>query len=1849
MISAIDHLSTNLVRPEVDLSPQMAARTFLENWARRKIRGFEGTIDENGEYLSEIYSTANSISEQIAADYHGRFLIELIQNGHDVHPDSRRDGEIEVLFDASAAPHGTLYIANGGAPFSRANVKALSDLGLSSKQPGQAIGNKGLGFRSVRHVCDAPHIYSQAEGIGSSPGFHGFCFRFANEADLTSLTSGPRQLELASKDLPPFHIPVWVDEQPSRVTEFAARGFATVISLPLRDARAAETVVAEIDALRGLGVPMLLFLTRLARLEIRGIDAAGNEGPPLRLTRLEEQVLGAPLGIVVADLGSAGRHLIARGEIEETTMLEAITAGIDQGQLHSHWAEWKGKGEVAISARLDEAASASRLFTFLPMGEQAYAPFRGFLHASFFPTANRKGLDGTVRLNAMLLERAADLAADTVAWLAKAVVSHANGLGPEQRAKAAVDLMCWKKVQSFETTSDLAQRVARGVASAMGVVNFGDAPVTPVLVATEDQTLELSWRSPRAARRWNHTGETFSLAAAARHAAHVGTWPIWPGLESRTDALLAYVKTQTTSYSELPTPAERAALAVQVAVSCQGIKMASTKTWTKFYKELAEFMGAGGGALADQHILWCEDGELHPAMSIAAPAEDARQTGRRRIRQTGRVAVFAPPARKGPEGGEGIDMSPPSALAENFAFLAEQLDWYGELADARAFLQRHKLVLEFDRESILTQLSRVLRNDIRHNSRSAGLRWAFQIWRGPQGKGRSVSLPANLRLYVPTAGSGFVLAEQALFSGNWPERTRGRLVQRLLDAAPPDSIDLQDIALRRLAGPDHYAFRVGTVELWTDFLTDLGVKRGLHPISKSLSGVHRGHLLDGSTYWRQYGLSEVAVARWKQAVAVEKPAALSGSSTYSLGGELLWMPGQWDVARFDRDALEVFALLVIAWLGETLPESLSVTVRHSTFNHADVRQWSTPLKWFLREVEWIPAQEPTSSGVERVAVKPSQIWMASETGDRFPHFLRRPAAPVMRALDAAGSAHIAAIRKHTGLSTLDNSDTLLSQAAFLAEQFAKPGFDKYYERHLANLYAGTWQRAADHYRTSSIPHPDAAPNRILARRAGALQAFTLRGEAATEEPIYVRDVDDETAASLVEAAGLPILEIRAGDKSRLGQVMHAFYGKKLRLLSQANYGITIDGQEVGTGEVEATVVWCPRLSLMVAVAMEAMRGLDARTLPVNRQTVLDRLDRIVVQTGTRLGFKLDDFDHDELETPQVAFGVKLADGRAVIVVQSDGRKDWDQLDQSLTALCDALDHPGLEQGLRILLRALKVAGATMSDTGELNEDVDALCESLRLTSHARRVVRETMAGGLERHLPWLRAIVYLDAGQLGLDAFVVDEPEAVQDADRLRQAITPWISPLRGGAQAVLDACRTSLSVAELRATLHLDFEGMNHALVIVGQKPDTYTDVHLRQLANWIKSTSKEILDALRTVFAPTLVAGGPAPGYAIARDATVAMAPDPAWAMRWQEVPESALREHVDAWLASQGAAPLGTSYPDLAPVDEVRRTNGQSLKEFVVAAVPLIRAWYGARGQTIISPWGAADGGAAELRTLLDKAGVFDFEKLDRDALLTWVNRLHSWPPGMKLTLNRDELELGDVAIAEARAKAEAAVAEKRKKERSIEFNGQSRDPEDTDWAAIDAELMQTLSREFLDTPVGHAAALAAAPARSGVRPSSGQGRWPGYGGNGARQFAPSAKTDMIGRLGELAVRRWLQTRLPKQDIDAGWRSTNGTAFTGREGNDGLGYDFEISWQRQTWQIEVKASLNDPQMFEMGETEVGAARVAARLRSGVRFWIAYVSNLANPAQARVEMIANPLSEEGERVLKLVGEGLRYTFRRS
>ena len=79
---------------------------------------------------------------ETSKSYHGRQLLELIQNADDQHA-----SEILIILDQD---NGTISVSNnGGIPFSKKGYDSLFYAHLSSKQGEEYIGHKGLGLRSI--------------------------------------------------------------------------------------------------------------------------------------------------------------------------------------------------------------------------------------------------------------------------------------------------------------------------------------------------------------------------------------------------------------------------------------------------------------------------------------------------------------------------------------------------------------------------------------------------------------------------------------------------------------------------------------------------------------------------------------------------------------------------------------------------------------------------------------------------------------------------------------------------------------------------------------------------------------------------------------------------------------------------------------------------------------------------------------------------------------------------------------------------------------------------------------------------------------------------------------------------------------------------------------------------------------------------------------------------------------------------------------------------------------------------------------------------------------------------------------------------------------------------------------------------------------------------------------------------------------------------------------------------------------------------------------------------------------------------------------------------------------------
>ena len=1842
-------------------TPTDDARQFIEKIASNRLRAFEATIDPaTGEYLDDPYAQNKSLSEHIAADYHGRCLIELIQNGNDAHPRERSDGEIEVLL-ADEGPFGTVYVANRGLPFSDKQADALSRIGRSSKPPGEAIGNKGLGFRSVSHVCDGPEIYSQSTPALVRPSFDGYCFTLEHGSALGGYFDDARVGQLAERDLPMFSIPRWLAEQPRRVRAFGERGFASVVRLVLRDEEARVDALSQFRLLMSQSVPTLPFMERLCRLTALVEDAEAPSPDRIVLTRSETPLHGSPLRVSIIDLGRQGSFLLAKAPVPESAIAAAIVAGVATKQLHGSWKEWSGDGEVALAVRIDNRPVAPRLYTFLPMSEGAAAPFHGYLHGSFFPTSSRKAIDAGVELNRLLLEEAATLAAATVRWLAgnTATERRRDAIDAGTAARAAADLLVWSKVSSLDGDNDdaytqdgridLPATVAQRVADSGS--EFADTAVVPCLGATRDATYSIeaiAWCPPRAARFWVDASETFTVACLADHGRSLGIAPLWPGLgEERAGRLVGFLSTHAQhAFVEHPTPSERAEIAESLAGSLPRGRKTPVARWNAFYRDLVEFVGGSSLPLAGRQIILCGDGMLRSGRSVEAVDGKTGLRPRRRRRRGEKVAasLFFPPApHQTDDGDDETDdgLKVPSPLKEYFAFASEALPWHRELKRAREFLEG-SLVSAYDGETVLTRISQVVNSGATIEEAVAGLRWAFAIWR--RAGGRLLGGNRNYRLLVPTVQGKLISGADAVFSESWPDETLGKRLKRFLDAAPPGVADIVDLGRRRLAPTSHRAFRKARTAEWVEFLTALGVNRGLFAVEKIARRRFKARELTSFTFCGEVAIPKAAAEGWKKDVErfVRGGVSLAYSTNYSIKGPLWWLPGQADHESFSNDCREMYAALVVEWLEQARMTVFSVEIEHQYFA-SETRQWPTPVAAFLRGGKWMPADDPQVSGAVRGHFAPCDVWISGASGERFPYYLRQPAVALSKAIERVGEAGRERLTKLARLRVLGDRRTLLEQARFLADQFRSGTVNRHYEPQFINLYSTTWKAIADRYAADPNAFAEVTVPEFLVVRRGSELLAAAPGTADMPS-ICVRDNDDEIAPGLISAAGAAILEVKGADPARAGVLFVALYGDGIRLFSGLRYDVRADNVPINELPRDPTALdVCAWLRPMAAFAIEALTGTAAGQLPTDRSSLLARLGNVGLQFAINVDFELNGI----VISPgggRRAYLFRRADATPLVVALHSGRVSWGVVEDCLQAICDAIDLPQIATSMRLLARELDAARAEVGGKTIEHADLELLGRTLYLDEHALAGAHHLLGDQLNAKLSWIKAVVHLVGGADTLDTFERVEVNIVSDPNLLRIELEPLLAPAGMSPDTVIDACRRSFTTENFRERLGLTVASFNESLIATGSEPETYPQLHADQVLHFVADHEVEIIQALRNKVAKKLERREPAPEYVELRNEIRSIAPDPAWLLLYKSVPHEVVATHVKAWLTQAGAPPLGENPNGLPPLQAVRKANLATVAKFAVAGAPLVRTWCSLRGREAPVVWTDQGVPDAKLCATLEAAGIIDFREVDDAGLLAWCAALGLWPQGMKETLDRATLEIETTDIEAADAQAQEEAEKREAKARSVQFNGRDVDPKTADWTVISDVIADKLSRRIKGMALGTLAGLAPVTKRTG-----GVGPGPPGRSNNLTRRIPQAKKNMIGRLGELVVYHWLKERFPNQDIDAAWVSKNGNEQLGRsQGSDEFGFDFRVEYRRQTWQIEVKASVGDQQRFEMGETEVRAAREAARPRLSTRYVVVYVGNPHDPANAHIDVLPNPMSSEADGVLDLLGEGVRFGFKR-
>lgn len=1530
----------------VDRTEELAAQhaDAILHRSRRRIEIFVEAGDD-----WRFAESLKSISEDTAQEYEGRALFELLQNGYDALGEGGH-GRVRIVLDCRAGEYGTLYVANEGKPFAESNFKAITEFGLSDKGAGEGIGNKGLGFRSVLQLTDWPEIYSK--GISESTHFTGYCFRFATPDDVKELVTDPDLAREVAEKVPALALPVPAEVSDARVRALGAEGFSTVVRVPLRNERARDAAVEQLEALAEYQVPVLLFLDRLTSVDI---ECESDEPWRHVLHRSEGpfEPLGETPWLTEVGLGDEGRFLRATRAVPVEELKSAVEASIAAREIDEKWRDWDGEAAVSIALGLHGSADPGRLYTFLPMSEAAVAPFRGHAHAPFFTKLARLDISESVALNDYLVGRLAALARD--------VLRELTTLDPSQLPSGiTVDLACWSPPDRMQQAFD---EVGRLVLS---------EPFVPVNGKDRWGTLNDSFQ-------WPHTATAVVTTSALTR---LGVKVVDDTVGYQHRARLEQFHEALVGRSMAPQPEEAAEWVERTAARLQRERASFTR-WADFYDDLAVIFGGSATALAGRAIILDQDGQLTRALG---GDEVSKQT-----------VFFAPDEASSDETASRLPRDL-RALRRRIAFTHPDLPWTlpgnpPRRRPGRVFLEP-VLVREYRTDRVFEAIDELLQHKQTDAFRRDALIFAYR-----QFATLNESQREQLRRYhffVPVSDGSWGRATDALFHPDWSTDAASRMDRFLSNGG--DSIpEFARLRLRWIAGAPDWPDQIDDQPQWETFLISLGVRDGLLLFVLDARRPEReGNAMRPERLAVQFKLDETLGREWSALVRRTWSDFAHPWTRYAFDQPLAHLPGAEALQRLGARARQEFAELVLLALPAWADRNFVVRVRRPTrpISQQDPHNWPTPLATQLRSLAWLPLADESAPDGLRFA-PPNEVWFASE-GD-LPAFMPSLPSSTRRLL-----LNETALRrvKDAGLRVWEdgrNGPELVRDLGQLLDAAAVPGhltvhFKKHYER--------GW---AETVRTGRWPWTDGERAPLAVTEMSSLAIW----DDGADLPLFVPDEENHFKESLLDLAGYPVLVAATEDGARLRALFEA-NGFEVRGFTDTEVKIEADGSVVSASpEPPLLVDTAPWLPTLVGLVLELKSGEFRRR---SERTVRDLMDRVRSVRLARASFVNVVIEGESAETPAATKGLPVDDAKDPTIVVWDVERGWAELRAASPSICQLLSQPAIQPALELAL--VKLQGRCV-DGVPAEVDDDDLALALDAPVHKVAELRRSLTGELVELVHRLRPVLVCVLGVARQDE-VNRCLQRVAEVEALRGALEAWEKDLPTPVNDLIAAARRAASLTELRDLMGLDFESFNDALALLGSpyRVITHPDLHEQVFSAFVATHEALIVDLLREKYAVQAAAGEDLRAYVAARRLD-GLEADSEWLRRYEVPPESEMRRVVGSWLGSHGVTGGLNATPDVPDLADLRRANVSKVDDVVESGRLRVVAWCHKNDHTVPVGWSSVPG--MTVRGLIEGEGIADLLVFSEDWILERSAKELGWPEGMATTLALEVLGLSAADLA------------------------------------------------------------------------------------------------------------------------------------------------------------------------------------------------------------------------------------------
>jgi hypothetical protein len=480
------------------------------------------------EDVRKLASLANA-ERQFGREYHGRFVIELLQNAADAWrriAAANERSKVQIILGQGPC----LTVANQGELLTAETIiKSLGHIGASTKPHGEAIGHKGIGFKSVLEMTLSPEVYSgfSDEAFEVAVGFDPqraleqirACSPEWDDflAEVTGLPDDPMA------PIPVLQFPFLIEHIPEDVLYLGRAGFTTVVRLAFDPAHrerldldAANWEATARAALRDITDEIVLLLDTFDdvvledRLEGEIVHIThSTEGEPTAL----KHNLRTTQVVMRRNEQASSRWRLYREMLPDTSLLEGdivvgIPLAIDDTAPHA----------VAT------AVPSAPFHLFFPTRIASGTPF--LLHGYFEVAAGRASFyGGSEQRNRSLLEGLSQLVARAV----EDAAARGIRLGPLahllQQASIPEDhLAAWFQDETVRALDEVAwvpthpHRAVPSLVTPLHALAFPSASVTRLLSAAFDPAYV--WGKSSAAvidHKVDELGVTFLAGRRAHH------------------------------------------------------------------------------------------------------------------------------------------------------------------------------------------------------------------------------------------------------------------------------------------------------------------------------------------------------------------------------------------------------------------------------------------------------------------------------------------------------------------------------------------------------------------------------------------------------------------------------------------------------------------------------------------------------------------------------------------------------------------------------------------------------------------------------------------------------------------------------------------------------------------------------------------------------------------------------------------------------------------------------------------------------------------------------------------------------------------------------------------------------------------------------------------------------------------------------------------------------------------------------------------------------------------------------------------------------------------------------------